>query len=210
MLFSQPQPQPPMQPLFTFITPTFGYRRRFLKRCIRSVMNQQTLDWEHLICNENEVPRTARFIEKITEKRINYYEIREKKGTLGHPQRDFLIKQSKGEWIAFLDDDNIILPYYTKCLENYLSDKFDLIIIKIKHSYYKMRPFPNHRDWGNPKSMRVGHIDSLNMVVRGVVAREIGWIERRRYGDDRFGARLAKFLDYQRILYVNKVLGLHL
>jgi hypothetical protein len=148
-------------------------------------------------------------VESFKDPRIQYFTINDQR-TWGHPQRDYLLKQSKGEWIVFLDDDNIIYPTFTKELMGKFNDKYDLFIIKILHSYYKRKPFPKKEWWGQPETIGVYKIDSLNMIVRGSVARKIGWTERNRLGDGRFGKRLVKYIGYERVQYVDKVLARHL
>jgi glycosyltransferase involved in cell wall biosynthesis len=196
-------------PLFTFITPTYSRRQRVLKRCIRSVLKQRTNDWEHLICNESHRRRTRLAVEGFQDPRIQYFTIHTRR-SWGHPQRDYLLTQSKGQWMVFLDDDNIVFPTFTEEVTPQLTDDCDLLIIKILHSYYKRRPFPKPSWWERPETVGIYRIDSLNMIVRGSIARKIQWKERGRGGDGRFGKRLVEYIGKDRVKYLDKVLARHL
>ena len=120
-----------------------------------------------------------------------------------------MIRQARGEWLHFLDDDNIIYDNFLERLNDEFDVQHDLIIIKILHSYMGMKPFPKHR-WGNPKALRVMGVDSLNIIVRNAVAKAIGWKDIGRVGGDGyFASRVVSAIGGNRVKYVNEVLAKH-
>lgn len=92
------------KPLFSVILPTYDRKEYFVK-ALNSILNQKNEHWELLIINDGNInlkdviPR---------DKRINYIENNKNLGASA--SRNIGIKLSKGEYIAYLDDDDEWLP----------------------------------------------------------------------------------------------------
>jgi len=102
------------QPLISVIIPTYK-RPDMLGRAINSVINQTYNNWELLVVDDNDAnseyrKETEEFMRKNygNNKKIKY--IKHKKNKGGSAARNTGIKISKGEYIAFLDDDDEWLP----------------------------------------------------------------------------------------------------
>ncbi|OGZ34760.1 MAG: hypothetical protein A2174_02340 [Candidatus Portnoybacteria bacterium RBG_13_41_18] len=94
-------------PQVTIIIPTFA-RPELLWRATESVLNQSFQDFEIIIvddCREQSVENIAA---SFKESRIRY--IRHEKNQGGAAARNTGIKNARGEFIAFLDDDDEWLP----------------------------------------------------------------------------------------------------
>lgn len=89
------------------IIPTWN-RAHLLKRAIKSALNQSLSPLEILICDDGSTDDTFKMIKSFKDKRIKWITA----DHLGLPAvvRNRGIKESKGEWIAFLDSDDEWFP----------------------------------------------------------------------------------------------------
>ncbi|MBQ0016868.1 MAG: glycosyltransferase family 2 protein [Bacteroidales bacterium] len=98
--------------MITVITPTYK-RYQYLKNAIESVLAQTYTDFEYIIVDDNPVGTKDRTLTKdviksFSDSRIRYVQNQENLGGAG--SRNVAIAMAKGEYIAFLDDDDIYLP----------------------------------------------------------------------------------------------------
>lgn len=96
-------------PKISCIIPTYN-RSAFIKEAINSVIRQTFEDWELIIVDDGSLDNTEEVVKHFikSESRISYYKNPRKGGSAA---RNFGIKQAFGEYIAFLDDDDISLPH---------------------------------------------------------------------------------------------------
>jgi len=97
------------KPLISCIIPTFN-RASLLKDAIESTINQTFKNWELLIIDDGSEDNTKDIIHEYVNKdnRIKYFT---NTGKGQSSARNVGIKNASGEFIAFLDDDDINLPY---------------------------------------------------------------------------------------------------
>ncbi len=97
------------KPLISCIIPTFN-RASLLKDAIESTINQTFKNWELLIIDDGSEDNTKEIIKEYINKdnRIKYFT---NTGKGQSSARNTGIKTASGEFIAFLDDDDINLPY---------------------------------------------------------------------------------------------------
>lgn len=111
--------------MISVITPTYN-RAEYLGKAIGSVLGQTYQDLELIIVDDNKPDSEARkateaVISKYTDPRIRY--IQNPKNMGGAATRNVGIFEAKGEYIAFLDDDDMYLPdrlevQYKQMVEN--------------------------------------------------------------------------------------------
>jgi len=91
------------------ITPTYN-RSTLLKKAIESTLAQTYQNWEMIIVDDNSIDDTEKVVLTYTEKdkRIKYFK---NPGKGANAARNYGIKQSKGYYIVFLDDDDEHLPH---------------------------------------------------------------------------------------------------
>ena len=100
-----------MNSLISIIIPTFQ-RRDKLKIALMSVMSQTYRDYEVLIMDDGSTDGTDEMVYSFKDSRI-FYNWQKNTGGPAKPRND-AIKIAKGEWVAFLDDDDqfmILLDY---------------------------------------------------------------------------------------------------
>lgn len=102
-----------MKNFISVVIPTYK-RSDKLKDAIASVLNQTYQNFEIVVVDDNDPnteyrKATEKFMESYkSNKKVRY--VRMKKNGGGAAARNFGIKESKGEYIAFLDDDDIFMP----------------------------------------------------------------------------------------------------
>lgn len=111
--------------MITVITPTYK-RHQYLKNAIDSVLAQTYTDFEQIVVDDNpadseERRLTEAVMKTITDPRVKY--VQNEKNLGGAGSRNVAIEMAKGEYIAFLDDDDMYLPdrlevQYKQMVEN--------------------------------------------------------------------------------------------
>lgn len=77
----------------------------YLAEAIDSVIFQSYQDWELIIINDGSTDRSDQIIRTYNDKRIKYFKNAENKGITY--TRNLMIERAKGEYIAFLDSDDL-------------------------------------------------------------------------------------------------------
>ena len=96
-------------PLISCIIPTIN-RSLLLKDAIESIIFQTLKSWELIIVDDGSIDNTEQLVRLYSKKdsRINYFKNPRRGGAAA---RNYGISKAKGEYIAFLDDDDISLPH---------------------------------------------------------------------------------------------------
>lgn len=95
--------------LVSCIIPTFN-RAALLKTAIESTLSQTYPHWELIIVDDGSTDQTEQVVRayQAGEERIRYYK---NPGKGGSAARNYGLLKSRGEYIAFMDDDDIHLPH---------------------------------------------------------------------------------------------------
>lgn len=96
--------------LVSIVTPAYN-SARFIAETIQSVQKQTHQNWEMLIvADKGTTDNTAEIVQKFSnsDNRIKYFLITDKKGVSA--ARNKALDEAKGEYIAFLDSDDVWLP----------------------------------------------------------------------------------------------------
>lgn len=98
-----------MNKLVSVIMPAFN-SEKYISFAIESVMEQTYDDWELIICDDGSSDKTYEIASKYSQKNKKIYLIRNKytKGAPG--ARNSCLDLAKGDYVAFLDSDDIWLP----------------------------------------------------------------------------------------------------
>ena len=97
--------------LFSVVIPTFN-RREKLKRAIESVLSQTHQNFEIIIIDDGSTDNSQKMVDSFSDKRISYL-WQPNSGGPALP-RNKAIAIAKGDWICFLDADDM---WYSKKLE---------------------------------------------------------------------------------------------
>lgn len=112
------------EPYFSIIIPTYN-RAAFITRTIESALQQTYPYFEIIVVDDGSTDNTEEVVKSIQTDKISYY--RKTNGERG-AARNYGINQSKGEYITFLDSDDLLY-------ENYLKNALESI------HQYEMPPF---------------------------------------------------------------------
>lgn len=81
---------------------------RFIANSIQSVINQTYQNWELIIVDDCSTDNTDSVVASFSDKRIKY--LKNEKNCGAALTRNRALREAKGEWIAFLDSDDLWMP----------------------------------------------------------------------------------------------------
>lgn len=174
------------------------YRRpTYLKKAIQSVLNQTYTDWELIVVSDGEDKEAREITESLKDKRIRYFEIVH----FGNHSRvkNKGIMESKGEYIAFLDDDNQYRPDHLNILiknmekENVAMVYGDRWVIdEVTHAKPKMGVFS---DFDPIKIFSANYIDTSDVLVKREALFAVGGFDEgfKKFLDWNLWIRMVKY-----------------
>jgi len=113
-------------PKISVITATHN-RADLLPRAIKSVLAQTEDDFEYIIVADNCTDDTEKVIKGFKDKRIRYIKNEDNPAKTHCRPFNLALKEAKGKYIAYLDDDNEYYPYHLEILLDVLEkDKADV------------------------------------------------------------------------------------
>tara|TARA_B100000035_G_scaffold51655_1_gene40255 strand:- start:1433 stop:2326 length:894 start_codon:yes stop_codon:yes gene_type:complete len=107
--------------MFSIILPTFN-RAHMIHEAIKSVFNQTYKNWELIIVDDGSTDNTKEIIDKYNEKdkRIQYLYQKNKERSAA---RNYGVKGAKGDWICFLDSDDVYHSSHLHEFHNLINNK---------------------------------------------------------------------------------------
>lgn len=93
--------------LVSVIMPSWN-TSNFIAESILSVINQTYENWELIIVDDCSTDNTDDVVAKFTDKRIRYFKNEKNSGAA--LSRNRALREARGEWIAFLDSDDLWNP----------------------------------------------------------------------------------------------------
>ena len=82
-----------------------NYNSRFLRRAVQSVIEQSYKEWELILVDNYSNNFPEKVINELNDKRIHFYKFDNENNIA--KGRNFGIKKTKYDWIAFLDSDDV-------------------------------------------------------------------------------------------------------
>lgn len=93
--------------LVSIIMPSFN-TAPYIKETIQSVLNQTYTNWELIIVDDCSTDNTDEILSTINDKRIRYFKNEKNSGAA--VSRNKALLEARGQWIAFLDSDDLWMP----------------------------------------------------------------------------------------------------
>lgn len=121
-----------MSGLVSIITPTYN-SEKFIAETIRSVQNQTHKNWEMLIVDDCSSDKTVDIIQQFMEDDYRIHLVRLNKNSGASKARNEAIKLVKGDYMTFLDADDIWFPDF---IQNSI-DTIDKVGIPFVFSSYR-------------------------------------------------------------------------
>jgi cellulose synthase/poly-beta-1,6-N-acetylglucosamine synthase-like glycosyltransferase len=174
-------------PRVSVIIPTYN-RAHMLREAVDSVLCQTFKDYEIIIIDGFSTDDTEAVVNSYHDRRIKYY--KNQNNGIASINRNFGIEKSRGEYIAFLDDDDLWLPEKLEKQVKLLDSNkklglvySDCFIINAngtirKKSYLTGRPLL--RGASLTKLLRFNFIPTLTVVIRKKVLEKVGVFDPSR------------------------------
>ncbi|STD54077.1 glycosyltransferase family 2 protein [Empedobacter falsenii] len=113
------------QPLISVIVPCYN-QSIYMDECLQSVLDQTYQNWECIIVNDGSPDNTEEVALRWVEKDTRFIYLKKENGGLSSA-RNAGIDKAKGEWIQFLDCDDIILEHKFEVAIIHMN-QYDIII----------------------------------------------------------------------------------
>jgi glycosyltransferase involved in cell wall biosynthesis len=176
-------------------------RPEMIKRAIKSVLSQTYTDWELIIVDDRSKDNTKDVVESFKDPRIHYIEISRHFGCDTKPKNEG-IKASKGEYIAFLDDDNEFRPDHLAILLKEFEKDPTLSLV------YGDRWIVDDKGVIPPQLGMTSDFDPLTLMTRNFIDTSDVLVKRQALFDvGGFDERFNKYVDwnvYVRMLKMGK------
>jgi glycosyltransferase involved in cell wall biosynthesis len=122
-----------MRELVSIITPAYN-AQRFIDKCIESVIAQSYQNWEMIIVDDGSTDETLEIIQQYINQDYRVILFSNDINLGASKSRNIAIKEAKGDYIAFLDSDDVWLP---KKLEMQI-ELMDIEGVEMSYSNYEV------------------------------------------------------------------------
>jgi len=156
------------QPLVSVIMPCYN-GEKFISEAIESVINQTYQNWELIIVDDGSKDKSKEIIKQYcaTDNRITYIQHKKNKGIPF--ARNTGIKISNGEYIAFLDQDDLWLPEKLKeQVGIFKEDKKQKIGLIFSNLLFMKDGKINSRSWPSkrvPKNLEIMSFEEITRIL---------------------------------------------
>ena len=180
--------------MISIITSTF-HRPELLKRAIQSVLNQTYQDFEMIIVNDDPDHETKEVVSSFNDKRLIYIPMSGKFGCDTRP-KNVGVSKSKGEYIAFLDDDVAYRPDHLQCLLKEIEKSGVDVVYGDRWIYEgdKSVSIGIFHDFDPFLMMRRNYIDTSDVLIKRDAIFSVGGFDERykKYVDWNLWVRMMK------------------
>ena len=123
-------------PKVSIVTPVYK-AEKYLQECIESVLAQTHKDWELLLVDDGSPDRSGDICNEYAEKDVRIRVFHKSNGGVSSA-RNLGLEQIKGEWVIFVDSDDVIAPNTLEiCLQKCIDNELDIV----QFSYSRNRDF---------------------------------------------------------------------
>jgi len=101
---------------------------RTIGECLTSIQDSVMTDFECLIADDGSTDKTAAIIDDFAAKDSRFKVFHKKNEGVG-ATREFLLQKADGDYITFVDADDVIHPMYYEYAFNFFTDDIDIVNI---------------------------------------------------------------------------------
>ncbi len=183
-------------PMYSVVIPLFN-RADVITETVKSVLSQSVKDFEIVIVDDGSKDNPKHIIDRIEDSRIRYI-LQENKG--GSAARNTGIDHATGKYIAFLDSDDLWLPFHLEqalpileTMENTCA--YSQVIVERGGGVSFIKPPRTLRE-NEPVSEYLlcdrGFFQTSSLIIPAELARKVRFDETINYGQDTdFSIRIA-------------------
>ncbi|PYK12064.1 MAG: hypothetical protein DME65_05185 [Verrucomicrobia bacterium] len=168
-----------LQPLVSIITPVFNTPVEWLRECIESVLAQTYEKWELILIDDHSTdPETLRCLAELaaSDSRIILTKDEKRRGISAASNRGLAV--AKGDWVAFLDHDDLLEPDALFQNVKWLQDHPDADLIYSDEDKLTERGFDSpifKPDWSPDYFLTCNYVCHLTLIRRELVERMGGF-----------------------------------
>lgn len=177
-----------MNPKYTIIVPVYNVGR-WVAECLDSVLNQQVADWECICVDDGSTDDSGRVLDEYAARDNRFRVIHKVNGGVSSA-RNAALDIAKGEWIVYIDGDDLLSPDALNIFEYILTKEPDAEMI-----HYEVHGFPENK---SPRIIQ--HIEDFPITViqnRGEIFGRVCGICFHVYGYKRVRVGDVRFSDYK-------------
>lgn len=212
------------RPLISFIVPVYN-SERYIDKCINSILNQTVGDFEIIIIDDGSKDNSFKKCKKYQNENENVKVFSQRNQGVSVARNNGL-KNSKGEWIAFVDVDDQIAPNYIESVLYYINEKkYDLIQFDffINEKEYEIKNIEsNYTVYGKNEAMELveatfsnkrNNLNCENIILRSPCTKvykkefieneKINFIPNLKMGED-FIFNINVYLKMKKMCYIKK------
>ncbi|WP_269794799.1 glycosyltransferase family 2 protein [Streptococcus mitis] len=188
--------------MISVIVPVYNVET-YLEECLDSIQNQTYTDFEVLLVNDGSTDGSQAICERYcqADKRFRLMNQTNQGQSVA---RNTGVTASRGEFIAFVDSDDIILPNYLETLMHYMSDDVDIvesqfIVHKKKFLAEKSQDTKILFEGNSEEAVKVvpNHLLSVNPVTklyRSAIVKAVPYLEGLIFEDIYSGIGMLKYI----------------
>lgn len=183
--------------MISIVTSTYNRKDR-LKRAIESVLTQTYDDWEMVVVDDASTDGTEQIVASFGDKRIRYIRRKKNFGNDTRPKNRG-IKASSGEYIAFLDDDNVYRPDHLAILVKEMERNPEADVVYgdrwvVDDDGELPARLGVASDYNPSVLMQRNYIDTSDVLIKKEALLRVGGFDERykKYVDWNLWVRLAK------------------
>jgi len=201
-------------PIISVVVPTYNHSQ-YLGKAIQSVLLQTYKYLELIIIDNYSEDNTEEIVNSFIDKRIKYFKYRNY-GVIAS-SRNFGIMKSQGEYISFLDSDDVWYPNKLEIVLSIFYKEIDIDVV-CNNEYLRKNdkivkilnygPYPTNSMYENLLFRGCCLSPSATTLKKQIAIKVGGFSERKDFvtaEDYDFWIRLAK--NGARFFHINKVLG---
>lgn len=185
------------------IIPTYN-RLDSLTDCIESVVKQNYKNLEILVCHDGPSEMFESF--KFDDDRISYYTTDRQNNNLGASQRNMMIPKITGDYVLFLDDDNILYENYLQKMTEQITLDTGMVVCRIHFNDKKWQDLILPRK----DELVPCEIDHLSILFKTEIAKNFIW--DNDWGQDHRFIKACEKLSIEKgfkIKYIHDILANH-
>lgn len=188
--------------MISVIVPVYNVET-YLEECLDSIQNQTYTDFEVLLVNDGSTDGSQAICERYcqADKRFRLINQSNQGQSVA---RNTGVTASRGEFIAFVDSDDMILPNYLETLMNYISGDVDIvesqfIVHKKKFLAEKSQDTKILFEGNSEEAVKVvpNHLLSVNPVTklyRSAIVKAVPYLEGLIFEDIYSGIGMLKYI----------------
>jgi GT2 family glycosyltransferase len=197
------------QPLVNIITPVFNTPVRWLRECIESVLTQTYENWELILIDDHSTdPETLRCLTELaaSDSRIILAKDEKRRGISAASNRGLAL--AKGDWVGFLDHDDLLEPDALFQNVKWLQDHPDADLIYSDEDKLTEQGFDSpifKPDWSPDYFLSCNYVCHFTLIRRELI-KQVGGFRSQFDGAQDYDLFLRVIEQTNRIDHIPRVL----